>query len=496
MTALLPHLSALQVVGPLFAAPTCILLGRGRLAWAFATLVCWAALAISAALLWQVWTSGPVSYALGSWAPPIGIEYRVDMANAFMLLIVSAVAAVVLPFARDSVRREIPAEKEHLFYCMLLLNVTGLLGMTVTGDAFNVFVFLEISSLSTYALIAMGRDRRALTAAFRYLVMGTIGATFFVIGVGLVYMMTGTLNMADMAARIGPVADTRPVLAAFAFITVGLALKFALFPLHLWLPNAYAYAPSAVSAFLAATATKVAIYVLLRFTYTIFGGAFAFERLPLGWVLFLPGLAAIFAGSVVAIFQSDARRVLAYSSVGQIGYIALAISLTTIAGVAAGTLHIFNHALAKATLFCALGCVYARIGSVRVSQLGGIGREMPLTMAAFVIGGFSLIGFPLTAGFISKWYLVQAILELKQWWLAALVLLSSLLAVVYVWRIIEAAYFRDRPEGRPEATEAPPLMLAATWVFAAANIYFGVETSLTVGDAFAAAKALLLGGAP
>jgi multicomponent Na+:H+ antiporter subunit D len=483
------------VVGPLFAAPLCTLLGRGTLAWAFATLVSWAALAVSAALLWQVWTQGPVSYALGSWAPPIGIEYRVDMANALMLLIVSAVAAVVLPFARDSVRREVAPEKEHLFYCMLLLNLTGLLGMTVTGDAFNVFVFLEISSLSTYALIALGRDRRALTAAFRYLVMGTIGATFFVIGVGLVYMMTGTLNMANLAARIGPVAGTRPVLAAFAFITVGLALKFALFPLHLWLPNAYTYAPSAVSAFLAATATKVAIYVLLRFTYTVFGGAFAFERLPLGWVLFVPGLAAIFAGAVLAIFQTDGRRMLAYSSVSQIGYIALAISLTTVAGVAAGVLHIFNHALAKATLFCALGSVYYRIGTVRIGALSGVAREMPWTMAAFVVGGFSLIGFPLTAGFISKWYLLEAVLELRQWWLAALILLSSLLALVYVWRVIEVAYFREAPESRKAVGEAPPLMLAATLLFAAANLYFGVETSLSVGGAFAAAQALL-GGSP
>ena len=495
MNGLVPHLAVLQVVGPLFAAPVCILLGRGGPAWLFATLVSWLALATSAALLWQVDRHGAVSYALGGWAPPIGIEYRVDMANAMMLLIVSAVSAVVLPFCRDSVARDIAPEKQHLFYCMLLLCLTGLLGMAVTGDAFNVFVFLEISSLSTYALIALGRNRRALTAAYRYLVMGTIGATFFVIGIGLVYMMTGTLNMADMAERIGPVAGTRPVLAAFAFITVGLALKFALFPLHLWLPNAYTYAPSAIAPFLAATATKVSIYVLLRFTYTIFGGAFAFERLPLGWVLFVPGLAAIFAGATVAIFQTDARRMLAYSSVSQIGYIALAISLTTSAGVAAGMLHIFNHALAKATLFCALGSIYHRTGFVRIGQLSGLGREMPWTMAAFVVGGFSLIGFPLTAGFVSKWYLLEAVLELRQWWLAALILLSSLLALVYVWRVIEVAYFRDAPAERKPVAEAPPLMLAATLLFAAANLYFGVETSLPVGGAFAAAAALI-GAAP
>src|SRR3972149_5873173 len=154
---------------------------------------------------------------------------------------------------------------------MYLLCLAGLLGISVTGDAFNLFVFLEISSLSTYVLIALGRDRRALMAGYQYLIMGTIGATFFVIGVGLLYLETGTLNMADMAARLPRGTAARPVLAALAFITVGISLKLALFPLHLWLPNAYAYAPSAVTAFIAATATKVSVYVLLRFYYSVFG---------------------------------------------------------------------------------------------------------------------------------------------------------------------------------------------------------------------------------
>ncbi|MEC4668466.1 MAG: proton-conducting transporter membrane subunit, partial [Nitrospirota bacterium] len=215
------HLPALQVVIPLIAAPACLLLRHSGLVWGFALLVSWSTLGIAAALLDQVLASGTISYAMGNWAAPWGIEYRIDVLNGFVLLIVAGIGAVVMPFARTSVRREIPADRISLFYTAYLLCLAGLLGITITGDAFNLFVFLEISSLSSYILISLGKDRRALTAAYRYLIMGTIGATFILIGVGLLYMMTGTLNMADLANRIPPVADTRTVRAAFAFLTVG-----------------------------------------------------------------------------------------------------------------------------------------------------------------------------------------------------------------------------------------------------------------------------------
>ena len=207
------HLPALQVVIPLIAAPVCLLLRHSGLVWGFALLVSWSTLGIAAALLDQVLASGTISYAMGNWAAPWGIEYRVDTLSAF----VAGIGAVVMPFARTSVRREIPADRISLFYTAYLLCLAGLLGITITGDAFNLFVFLEISSLSSYILISLGKDRRALTAAYRYLVMGTIGATFILIGVGLLYMMTGTLNMADLAAGPGPpvppqVLRLRPVI--------------------------------------------------------------------------------------------------------------------------------------------------------------------------------------------------------------------------------------------------------------------------------------------
>ena len=490
------NLPALQVVVPLIAAPICVLLRDHRAAWALTVVVSWLTLAIAVALLMKVLDGGPISYAMGNWIAPWGIEYRLDPLNAFVLTIVAALGALVATYARVSVIAEIAKERIYLFYCMYLLSLTGLLGIVITGDAFNIFVFLEISSLSSYVLISLGRDRRALTAAYQYLIMGTIGATFILIGIGLLYMMTGTLNLADLAKRIPPIADSRTVLAAFGFITVGASLKLALFPLHQWLPNAYAYAPSSVSAFLAGTATKVSIYVLLRFIFTVFGASFAFETLPLGGMLLALALLAMFVASTVAIFQNDIKRMLAYSSIAQIGYIILGISFATETGLTAGILHIFNHALMKGGLFLALGCVFLRLGSVKLEDMKGIGRTMPITMAAFVVGGISLIGLPPTAGFISKWYLVLAALE-KNWWpVAILIVLSSLLAVIYVWRVIEVAYFQAPPKRAQgdEVGEAPLSMLIPLWVLIGANLYFGIETSASVGVAKEAAKFLLSSG--
>lgn len=448
---------------------------------------------ISILLLQQVIQTGTISYELGGWSPPWGIEYRIDKLNAFIALIISGVSTVVLVAAHTSIEKEIPQEKHTLFYILYLLSLTGMLGIVTTGDAFNVFVFLEISSLSAYSLIALGRDRRALWASFQYLIMGTIGATFILIGIGLMYQMTGTLNMVDLATRLPEVAETRTVTTAYVFFIVGVCLKLALFPLHLWLPNAYAHAPSIVTAFFAATSTKVAAYLLIRFTFSIFGVSFSFTTLPMEMVFLTLGLLGIFVASTVAIYQDNIKHVFAYSSVAQIGYMIVGFSMTTSAGLSAMLLHVFNHALMKGALFLALGAVMLRVGSTQLKDFQGLGRQMPLTMAAIVVGGLSLIGVPLTVGFVSKWYLVVAALE-KGWWpVAGLVLLGSLLAVVYVWRIVETAYFKAPLApiaGKEQVKEAPMAFLLPVWMLVSANVYFGLDTRLSVEIATAAAQSL------
>lgn len=488
--SLAAHYPILQVAVPLLAAPLCVILKRSSLCWALACVVTLATLLLAGSLLAQTLAQGVISYAIGGWAAPWGIEYRVDTLDAFVLVIVATIGSVVMLYARRSVEKEIAEEKHYLFYSAYLLCLTGLLGIAITGDAFNLFVFLEISSLATYALVSMGQDRRALTAAYQYLIMGTLGATFYLIGVGLLYMVTGTLNMMDLAERLPALFDSRTVRAALAFLTVGISLKLALFPLHLWLPNAYTYAPSVVTAFLAGTATKVAVYILVRVLFTIFGVEFALGAMPLDAILLPLALIAIISATVVAIFQGNTKRLLAYSSVAQIGYIVAGISLASVTGLTSALVHLFNHALMKAGLFLALGAVLYRIGSVEIRQLAGLGRRMPWTMAAVVGGGLSLIGVPLTAGFVSKWYLVVGALEQDLWPVAAIVLLGSLLAVIYVWRIVETAYFKPY-EGTESVREAPVSLLAPTWLLILANFYFGIHTDLTAGVARQAAIQLM-----
>ena len=487
------HLPALQVVLPLLAAPLCVLLRSPRGAWAVFAAAAAVSLACAALLLRQVTLAGAVHYAMGAWPPPFGIEYVIDAANAYVLMLVSLIAVVVAVYGRRSIEAEIESRRIYLYYACLCLCLTGLLGIAATGDAFNVFVFLEISSLSSYVLIALGRRRQALLAAFQYLILGTIGATFLLIGIGLAYALTGTLNMADLAQRLPALYGTRTLTAAVAFVGVGLALKMAVFPLHAWLPNAYAEAPSAASAFLAATGTKVAIYAFLRFAFTVFGAALVFERLPgrdFGLVL---GSVAMLAGSAVACLQPDFKRLLAWSSVAQIGYIVVGFSLATQPGLAAAFLHLFNHAIIKCALFCAAGMVMLRLGGTALEDLAGLGRRMPLTFAAIVIGGLGLIGVPFTAGFVSKWALVQALIEQRHWAVVAAVLGSSLLALAYVGRIVEIAWFREPPAGAPEP---PPLsMTAATWLLVLLNLYLGLDSGLLGALAQNAARALLGGGA-
>ena len=484
------HFPILPIILPLIAAPLCILLGHRQWVWLFSILVSGLSFCVSVSLLLATLDQGVLCYAVGGWEPPWGIEVRIDVASALVLTIVTGISSLVLVYAKDSIAQEIDPSQHTLFYTAHLLCLAGLSGILSTGDAFNLFVFLEISSLATYTLVSLAADKRCLTAAFRYLIMGTIGATFILIGVGMLYMQTGTLNMLDLATRIAEYDTSRTLNTGLAFILVGVSIKLALFPLHMWLPPAYTHAPSAVSAFLASTATKVAVYVMVRFIFTVFGAEYVF--LTMGMDIILLGLAivAIFKCSFMATVQSNIKTVLAYSSVAQIGYMILGISLVTSAGLMAGLLHIFNHALMKGALFMAVGAVLLRTGSVDIKAFQGLGKQMPYTMAAFTIAGLSIIGVPLTAGFVSKWYLVTAALEQQHWLVAFIVLVGSLLAVVYIGRILEAAYLKKPSAITADKTikEAPLLMLIPMWILVLANIYFGIDTSLSVSAADAAAQ--------
>ncbi|MEX0807278.1 MAG: monovalent cation/H+ antiporter subunit D family protein [Dongiaceae bacterium] len=476
---LLEHLPALIVAVPMIAAPICALLLRTRVSYWFAIGVAWVTFAMSLVLMDRVLSEGVIVYALGGWAPPWGIVYVVDPLSAMMLVLVSGMAAIIMPGTLLGIGSEVVRRAKRFFFAVVLLVLTGMLGIVITGDAFNLYVFLEIASLASYALVAMGSDRRSLPAALNYLIQGTIGATFILIGIGLIYMVTGTLNMADMAGRLQGLEDSRPLQAALAFILVGAAIKFALFPVHAWLPNAYTHAPSMVSAFFGATATKLGAYILIRFIYSVFGDDFAFGHMAIAWVLIPAGIAGAFMGSLVAIWQNDLKRMLAYSSIAQVGYIALGIGLDNQDGLIGAIVHIFNHGLMKGALFMVMAAVILRLGGATMAEFRGLGRRMPLTMACFVVAGLSLIGVPLTVGFISKWYLVLGAIEAGLWPIAVLVVASSLLAIVYMWRVIEVAYFETATDTHA-IREAPLQLLLPTAALALLCVLLGISTEFTV----------------
>jgi multicomponent Na+:H+ antiporter subunit D len=495
------HLPVLVILLPLFGGLLSVFTGRGFLPWLWATFITGATFWVSLQLLDQVQTAGhPISYPLGWWPPEYGIEYRVDTLNAYVIAVVTLISFITTFYARLSVNDEIPADRHNFFYAVWLLAMAGLIGISVTGDTFNVYVLLEISSLTVYTLVAMGmhRDRRALAASLKYLILGSIGATFILLGIGYLLMLTGTLNMADMHAQLmemkarGELMGNKTVLVSFAFLMVGLSLKMALWPLHMWLPNAYTHAPSAVSALISATATKVGVYMAFRFIFGIYGGVYDSAD-NLDFLLLCACLGIVVSG-IRAIQQNNVKKVLAYSSVGQLAYIVLGFSLANKAGVTASVIHIFNHAVIKGGMFMALGCVALRLGGTDLRHLKGLGRRMPVTMAAFTAGGLGLIGMPMTSGFVSKWYLVQGALDAGLWWVAFVVLGGSLLALIYIWRVVEAIYFKQ-PEVVPEGgfREAPLSMLIPTWILIGASLYFGIDATLTASSAETAAM-MLLGG--
>ncbi|HSW29171.1 MAG TPA: proton-conducting transporter membrane subunit [Longimicrobiales bacterium] len=433
-------------------------------------------------------------YALAGWAPPVGIEFVLDPLAAYMTGVVTFIGVVVLVYAPRSLAVEMPG-KERLAFPAMVLLLAGLTGMCVTGDIFNLYVFLEIAALAAYALLASG-DRGAPVATFRYLIIGSLGGGFYLVGATLLYLTAGTLNMADLHARLPELVENRAVISAALFMTVGLGVKMALFPMHFWLPDVYTNAPSAAAGLVAPVMTKVSAYVLIRLYLDVFPPGFVTAQLPLasavGWLSAL----GIVYGSVLAVAQQDYRRMLAYSSVGQMGYIGLGIGLANPVGLVGGLLHILNHALMKGCLFLIGGVVRHRCGITRIPDMRGLGRVMPWTMAAFVVAALAMIGIPPTAGFFSKWYLLLGTLEAGNWWWFAAIIASSLLSAVYFFRTVEMI-FRHPEDGDWAATaepgDPPASLLVPVLILGAAIVLAGV-LNVVVVNALLAPAAASLGG--
>ncbi|MDI6884921.1 MAG: monovalent cation/H+ antiporter subunit D family protein [archaeon] len=481
---LVEHFPVLVVAVSLISAFTIVVAGwvNKKSCWVISTATILLQLIMAFFILNHVLTKDTIHYRLGGWTPPWGIEYVIDALNAYVLIVVLFLSLICVIYSKRSIEHELP-HKIVPFYAVYQLLITGLCGITVTGDIFNMYVFVEITSLAAYALIASASGR-ALKASFVYLVLGSIGACFFLLGIGFLYAVTGSLNMTDLSLLLPPLYGNRVVQAAFVFFAVGLSIKIALFPLHVWQPDAYTYAPSAVTAIIAATMSKVSAYALIRVIYSVFTldfiNNYRYVDIAICWIAAI----GIIAGSVLAIVQHNLKRMLAYSSVSQIGYIVLGIGLSPITawGLLGAIVHISNHAIMKGCLFLAAGSFIYKYDLWDIRDFEGLGKKMPYASAAFTIAAISMIGVPPSTGFATKLFLILASLQSAEvfsgsaYVFVGVLLLSSLLNLVYFWRVIERMYFVKKEElnGGEREGDAPLSMLVPMLLLAALCIVIGI----------------------
>ena len=474
----------LIVVLPLFGGLLATVIGAFKKDWALPTILIGLIASFYASLktLFMVAEQGSLVYKLGGWSYkqyPIGIEYAVDHLNAIVLVMITAVSVLVAMFSKHSIDKECP-ESKVAFYTLFSLLITGLSGMTITGDAFNLYVLLEIAALSSYGLIALGRSR-AYLATFNYLIIGSIGACFYLLGVGYVFLKTGTLNMSEISTMTVALHGSTAFFVGFIFIMIGVWVKMAFFPLHAWLPNAYTNAPTATSCLVAPLMTKVSVYIMLRMMISVFSIDYVFNVLQLQQGIMILAVVSILVGSAYALLQRNLKKMLTYLIVAEIGYMVGGAWLGNSAGFIGATYHILADGLMTVCLFMAVGAITYRVGSSSFDKLEGVMQKMPLTMVGFIIAAFSMIGIPPTSGFFSKWYLIKGGIMADQWLFVTALILSSFMNAILFFRIIEIAYFGNLKDGHApqehQRHEAPLSMLIPLLISAAAIIGLGLYTS-------------------
>ena len=428
---------------------------------------------MSIALLYKVLhTQGQIiHYWMGNWEAPIGIEFSVDPLNAVLTMFICLIALLASAYSHGFI-----AQKEWLqkggFYTLMAFLCVGLCGMTLTGDLFNFYVYLELASLSCYGLVAYG-NKFSTFAAFRYLLIGTIGASFYLIGIGIMYALTGSLNMADMANLMTSQADTPLMFLCMASLLAAFGIKMAIFPFHVWQPDAYTLAHPGAAPLISGAMSKVFGYAMIRYFLYIFGlNHFMVTRVL--DILAIIGAIGIIYGSIIAIKQTDFRRMLAYSSIAQLGYVALGIGLGNMYGVSGGFLHVLNHIFMKGGLFFAIGVIQYRYHIIDIRDFGGLHKKMPLATLTIVLGSLAMIGIPPTGGFFSKWYLMLGALQNHQWIYVAVLVASSLLNAVYFIRVLEYIFIKPATEKTAVAATLPkrnfimglPLLISSVGIVA------------------------------
>jgi proton-translocating NADH-quinone oxidoreductase chain N len=425
----------------------------------------------------------PIVVSIGGWPPPFCINLVVGPLGILFTVIIALVGLLVAIYGLDYIR-EGSTERYYILYLLLL---TGSTGVVLTGDIFNLFVFFEILCISSYALVAYIGDSPGIESAAKYLIQGAVGSSLVLIGIGLLYGLFGTLNMADIAKNI----DSNRSISVFVplvLLITGFGIEAAIFPLNAWLPDAHSSAPSSISAILSGIVIKVGIYAVARVIFTIFGIS------NILFFLMLLGTLTLLIGEMAAFSQNNIKRLLAYSSIGQVGLIVFALGINSAYGIVGGLFQMITHALSKALLFLAVGYMIYRSGSMEISTLEGMGKRMPLTSLAFTFGAFSLVGLPPFTGFASKLLIVRAALvkqELIFTVMVVLVLFGTVVEGAYFFRLVQLLYFKGGKNNPDRKEKSPIFALIPISILMILIVFIGVWPKPVIDILSSAASELL-----
>lgn len=431
---------------------------------------------LSVFTLAHVLVNGAYVYHFGLWHPSFGVEFIVDEFSAAMTVLVVIMSLLVIIYSFEDARHELQSHLIPGYYTLIFLMLFSMVGMTLTNDLFNMYVFMEILSLTSCGIVSIKRKPENFMASIKYLILGTIGSVSILLGIAFLYMVTGSLNMTINYDLIQHAWQLYPrnILVALAFILTGFGIKAAVFPLHTWLPDAHSTAPTPSSALLSGLVVKIYIFGAIKILFRVIGLNILNEvGIPLFITYF--AMTGMVMGSVFAIGQKDIKRILAYSSVAQIGYIVLGVGLATERGLSVSLFHVVTHALMKSALFLSAGAMIYQTGKRNVNELNGIGYQMPITMSVFTIGALGMIGIPGINGFMSKWYLSFAVLEAGRPLILLIILLSSFLNAIYYLPIIINAFLRESEERKNVMVkdQVPKSMLIPMGIIAGLCVLFG-----------------------
>jgi len=421
----------------------------------------------------------PAVYQMGKWAPPFGINMVSDALSNLMLLLIATISMCVIVYSLSYMKRYTARPK---FYSLLMLMIAGMDGVVLTGDIFNLYVFLEIAAISSYALVAFGTEDEELEAAFKYLVLGGVASSFILLGIAFLYSLTGTLNMAQLAQTLGGMADNHMVLFVSALFIAGFGLKAALVPFHAWLPDAHPSAPAPISAMLSGLLIKaLGIYALIRLFYNVFAAHATYST-----ILMSLGILSMVIGVFLAVGQWDFKRLLAYHSISQMGYVMLGIGLGTPLGIAGAIFHLINHGVFKSLLFLCSGAVESSTGTRNLKELGGLCRRMPVTSATCSIAALSISGVPPFNGFWSKLIIIVAAVQASRslgsagYVIAGVTVLVSFMTLVSFVKVQKYVIFGKLPDKLAKVKEVPAGMCASLIVLAIMCVLLGVFSSVAL----------------